>query len=71
MGVVLTLYTIFNKFIIIPVLGVASGLGWVERLFYSSCHRYCSNVCAIFIFFEGAGLNKKIGIMISRTFPSE
>ncbi|OQA92686.1 MAG: putative small multi-drug export protein [Elusimicrobia bacterium ADurb.Bin231] len=71
MGVILNaLHYFFNKFIIIPVLGFASGLGWWNAYFIAVVIDIVQ-MFAYFYFLEGAGLNKKIGIMISRTFPSK
>jgi len=63
------LHYFLNRFLIIP-FGVILGFGWWSAFFIA----FAADILQMFLYFyflEGAGVNKKIGHLISRRFPSQ
>ncbi|MDD5687134.1 MAG: small multi-drug export protein [Elusimicrobia bacterium] len=63
------LHYLFNRFIVIPI-SIVTGFGWWGAFFIA----IAGDIIQMFIYFyilEGAGVNKKLGILISKRFPSQ
>ena len=69
-GVILNfLHYLLNRFIIIP-LGFIAGFGWWTA-FFIAFGMDIVQMFAYFYFLEGAGVNKKVGRLIAKRFPSQ
>jgi hypothetical protein len=69
-GILLNLlHYFFNRFIVVPV-GFIIGFGWYGAFIVAFAVDMCQ-MFAYFYFLEGAGVNRKVGHIITKWFPSQ